>query len=163
VIGRGRSLEPSSSVILHQETANKVFGKRSSRLLARFFKIVTTACLPLHRTRAEDCRLQRKLCQADHPSIINIKKLQVTYGSCSQITSYIFNMLICVGMISLYILLQCLLFIVVIDISRTCDSIATLICTALVMFMIYAWIKIVLKVLIFPTYSPHHLLDHLNL
>jgi hypothetical protein len=39
----------------------------------------------------------------------------------------------------------------VINLSRTCDSIATLIYNALVMFMIYSWIKIKLKVLIFPT------------
>jgi hypothetical protein len=60
-------------------------------------------------------------------------------------------MLVCVGMILLDNLLHCLLFIAVIDLSRTCDSIATLICIALVMFMIYSWIKMKLKVLIYPT------------
>jgi hypothetical protein len=35
--------------------------------------------------------------------------------------------------------------------SRTCDSITTLICYALFMFMIYPWIKIKLKVFIFST------------
>jgi hypothetical protein len=60
-------------------------------------------------------------------------------------------MLICVGMILLDNLLQCLLFIAMIDLSRTCDSIATIVCTALVMFMIYSWIKIKLKVIIYPT------------
>jgi hypothetical protein len=65
--------------------------------------------------------------------------------------SYIFNMLIYVGMILLNILLQCLLFIAVIDLSRTCDSTAILICNTLVMFMIYSWIKIKLKILIFST------------
>jgi hypothetical protein len=39
----------------------------------------------------------------------------------------------------------------VIDLSRTCDSTAILICNALVMFMFYTWIKIKLKVLIFST------------
>jgi hypothetical protein len=38
-----------------------------------------------------------------------------------------------------------------IDLSRTCDSTATLICIALVMFMFYSWIKIKLKPLVFPT------------
>jgi hypothetical protein len=38
-----------------------------------------------------------------------------------------------------------------IDISRTCGTAASLICYALVMFMICPWIKIKLKVLIFPT------------
>jgi hypothetical protein len=60
-------------------------------------------------------------------------------------------MLISVVMILLNNLLQCLLFIAMIDISRTCGSIASLIYNALVMFMIYPWIKIKLKVLIFPT------------
>jgi hypothetical protein len=60
-------------------------------------------------------------------------------------------MLICIGMLLLYNLLQCLLFITVIDLSRTCDNIATLIYNALIMLMIYSWIKIKLKLLIFPT------------
>jgi hypothetical protein len=38
-----------------------------------------------------------------------------------------------------------------IDLFRTCDSTAILICNALVIFMIYPWIKIKLKVLIFST------------
>jgi hypothetical protein len=67
--------------------------------------------------------------------------------------SYIFNILICVGMILLDNLLQCLLFIDVIDLSRSSCSTATLICNALVMFMIYFWIKIKLKVLIFLTFQ----------
>jgi hypothetical protein len=54
-------------------------------------------------------------------------------------------------MILLDNLLQYLLFIVVIDLSKIYDSTAILICNALVMFMIYHWIKIKLKMLIFPT------------
>jgi hypothetical protein len=47
---------------------------------------------------------------------------------------------------------QYLLFIiVVIDLSRTCDNIVILIYNALIMLMIYSWIKIKLKVLIFST------------
>ena len=65
--------------------------------------------------------------------------------------SYILNMLIYVAMILVDNLLQCLLFIAVIDLSRTCDSTVALICKSLIMFMIYPWIKIKLKVLIFPT------------
>jgi hypothetical protein len=71
------------------------------------------------------------------------------YGSYSQIMSYIFNMLICIGIILLDNLLQYLLFITMIDLSRTCGVVASLICYALVMFMIYPWIKIKLKVIIF--------------
>jgi hypothetical protein len=65
--------------------------------------------------------------------------------------SYILNMLIYVCIILLDNLLHCLMFIVVIDLYRTSDSIATLIFNALVMFMIYSWITIKLKVLIYPT------------
>jgi hypothetical protein len=63
--------------------------------------------------------------------------------------SYILNMLICVCMILLDNLLQYLLFIGMIDLSRTYYTTTSLICYALVMFMIYSWIKIKLKVLIF--------------
>jgi hypothetical protein len=42
-----------------------------------------------------------------------------------------------------------LLFIIVIDLSRTCDSTAILICNVLIMLMIYPRIKIKLKVQIF--------------
>jgi hypothetical protein len=65
--------------------------------------------------------------------------------------SYIFNMWIYIGMILLDNLLRCLLFIVVTDPSRTYDSTVTLICNAFVMFMISYFIKIKLKVLIYPT------------
>jgi hypothetical protein len=51
------------------------------------------------------------------------------------------NMLICIDMILLDNQLQCLLFIAVIDLSRTYSNTATLICNALVVFMIYPWIK----------------------
>jgi hypothetical protein len=100
----------------------------------------------------EGRRHQRKLRKVDchlHLIVI-IKEPQVIYGFFSQIMSYILNMLIYVGIILLDNLLQCLLFIAMIDLSRTCDSTTILICNALVMFMICPWIKIKLKVLIFP-------------
>jgi hypothetical protein len=148
-----RSLESSSSAILHRERATKVFGKRPSWLLARFIKFFTTAHLPLHWSCAKGHRLQHELRRADHHLhlIIVIKEPQVTYGSCSQIISYIFNMLIYIGMILLDSLLQCLLFIAMIHLTRTCGTTASLICYVLVMFMIYPWIKIKLKLLIFLT------------
>jgi hypothetical protein len=136
---------------MHRERANTVFGKRSSRLLTRFIKFSTTARLPLRQSHAKGHRLQRELHQTDrrlHPVVI-IKEPQVTYDSCSQIMSYIFNMLICIGMILLDNLLQCFMFITMIDLSRTCGAATILICYALVMFMIYSWIKIKPKVLIY--------------
>jgi hypothetical protein len=51
--------------------------------------------------------------------------------------SYILDMLNRVGMILLDNLLQYLLFIAMIDLSRTCGSTTSLICNTLVMFMIY--------------------------
>jgi hypothetical protein len=148
-----RSLELSSSVILHRERVNKVFGKRYPRLLAHFFMFFITAHLTLHRTHAKGYRLQRELRQADHHLhlIVVIKEPQVTYGFSSQIISYILNMLICVGMILLDNLLQCLVLIAMIDPSRTCGSTASLNYNALVRFMIYPSIRIKLKVLIFLT------------
>jgi hypothetical protein len=131
--------ESSSSVILHWGRVNKVFGKRSSRQLACFLKFFTTAHLPLRQTHAEVHHIQHEICQADRHlrAIVVVKGPQVTYGSSSQIMSYIFNMIICADMILLDNLLQYLIFITVINLSITCDSIATLIYTTLVMFMIY--------------------------
>jgi hypothetical protein len=86
-----------------------------------------TAHLPLRRMHTGGHRLQRELRQANHRlhSIIVVKELQVTYDFSSQIMSYILDMLIWLDMILLDNLLQCLLFIAIIDISRTCDSTAT--------------------------------------
>jgi predicted small integral membrane protein len=54
------------------------------------------------------------------------------YDFSSQIMSYLLHMLIYVGIILLDNLLQCLLFIAMIDLCRTSDSTATLIYNALV-------------------------------
>jgi hypothetical protein len=48
-------------------------------------------------------------------------------------------MLICVGMILLDNLLQCLIFIVMMDLSRTYDTATSLILYVLVMFIIYSY------------------------
>jgi hypothetical protein len=141
-----KSPKPLSSAILHRERANKVFGKRSSRLLACFFKFFITSHLPLRRTHDEGRHLN-----VNSVKPIIIKKPQVTYAFSSQRMSYLLDMLICVGMILLDNLLQCLLFVPMIDLSRTCYSTATLICNVLIMSIIYPWIKIKLVVLLFPT------------
>jgi hypothetical protein len=100
-------------------------------------------------------RLQRELRQAERhlQPIVVIKEPQVTYGSCSQIMSYIFHILIYVGMILLDNLMQYLLFIAMINLSRIYGTTTSLICYALVIFIIYPWMKIKLKVLIFSTVS----------
>jgi hypothetical protein len=95
--------------------------------------------LSLLRMGVEGHCLQRELCQVErhlHP-IITVKEPQVTYGFSSQIMSYILNMLICVCMILLDNLLQCFLFITVIDLCRTYDSTTILIYNVLVIFIIY--------------------------
>jgi hypothetical protein len=109
-------------------------------LLARFIKFFTTARLHLRQSRTEGRRLQRELRQADrrlHPVVI-IKESQVTYDSCSQIMSYIFNMLIYVCIILLDNLLQCFMLIAMIDLFITYGTATSLICYALVIFMIYS-------------------------
>jgi hypothetical protein len=98
-----RSPKLLSSAILQREMVNKAFGKRSSRLLTRFVKFFITSHLPLRQSRAEGRHLRCELRQADrrlHPVVV-VKEPQVTYSSCYQIMSYIFNMLICVSMILL--------------------------------------------------------------
>jgi hypothetical protein len=69
-----------------------------------------------------------------------------TYILNSQIMSYILNILIYVGMILLDSLLQCFLFIVVIDLSSIFDSSVVSICNQLFIFIVYFWI------IIFPAY-----------
>jgi hypothetical protein len=73
--------------------------------------------------------------------------------------SFILNILICVDMILLDSLLQCFMFIIVIHLSSIFDIVVVSICNLLFMFIIYFWIKIKLKVLIFLTiqksYSSH--------
>jgi hypothetical protein len=76
---------------------------------------------------------------------------EATYVFYSPIMSYILSILICIWMIFLDNLVQCLLFVDMIDMSRSCDSSTDLIYYASIMFMIYSWIKIKLKMLIFPT------------
>jgi hypothetical protein len=49
----------------------------------------------------------------------------------------------------LHNILQYFQFIAMIDLSRTCGTAISLICYTLVMFMIYSWIKIKLKVPIY--------------
>jgi hypothetical protein len=147
-----RSLVPSSSVITAPEEANKVFGKHSTWLLDRFSKFIITTRLPLRWTSV-DCRhLQCVIVQTEwhlHNSTV-VKEEEASYIVFSLIMSYMLNLVICIGMILLD-LLQCSIYIVVIDLSSTYDSTTILICNSLFMFMIYFLIKIKLKVLLFPT------------
>jgi hypothetical protein len=147
-----RSLEPSSSSILHRARVNKVFGKHSTWLLDHFSKFVITAHLPLHRSRAEPHRIYCELHQSARGLKESTTGKEDTYILHSRTMSYILNILICVGMILLDSLLQCFLFIFVIDLSITFDNIVVSICNLLFMFIIHFFIKIKLKVLIFLTY-----------
>jgi hypothetical protein len=152
-----KSLEPSFSAILHQVWVNKVFGKWSLRLLIHFFKFFIMTHLPLRQMRVEVVAFNAN---SISQSVV-FTKLLSSMNHKSPTISRLKNMLIYVCIILLDNLLQYLLFIVVIDLARTCDSTAILICNALVIFIIYPFalviliicllIKIKLKVLIFPT------------
>jgi hypothetical protein len=69
----------------------------------------------------------------------------------SRIMSYILNISICVGMILLDILLQWFLFITVIDLASIFHSTFVSLWNLVFSSIIYFWIKIKLKMLIFPT------------
>jgi hypothetical protein len=57
---------------------------------------------------------------------------------------------ICISIILLDNLLQCLICIFLINLSSTYDYIVVFICKSLVMLMSYFWIKIKLKVILYP-------------
>jgi hypothetical protein len=161
-------------VILHRERANKGFEKHSTWLLNRFFKFIITARLPLHRASADHCRLQCTVVQTEwhlRNSTV-VKEEEASFVLLYLIMYYMLNLVICIGMILLD-LLQCLICTVVINLSSIFDSTAVWICNSLFMFMIYFfflrtlipstqetegyiyfWIKIKLKVLLFPTLMP---------
>jgi hypothetical protein len=79
-----------------------------------------------------------------------VKEEETPYVLFSLITYYMLNLVICLDMILLD-LLQCLIYIILIDLSTTYDSTVVSICNSLFMFLIYFWIKIILNVLLFPT------------
>jgi hypothetical protein len=145
-----RSPRPLSSTILHWERANKVFGNYSMRLLDHFFKFITTR-LPFPQASANRHGLQCVVVTEWrlHNSTI-VKDEKTPYVLFSLITYYMLNLVICIVMILLD-LLQCLICIILIHLSTTYDSTIVLICNLLFMFMIYFWIKIKLKVLLFST------------
>jgi hypothetical protein len=98
--------ETSSSAILHWERANKVFGKRSARLLERFhiavlYVLVATACLPPRQWGATWRRQARG--GADHRCRLLYPVIPVsleTYGFLS-LTMYLILSMIWLGLILL--------------------------------------------------------------
>jgi hypothetical protein len=72
---------------------NKVFVKRSTRLLDRFSKFVITTRLPLHRSRTEPRCIYRELRQSAHVVQESTSVKEDTYVINSRIMSYILNML----------------------------------------------------------------------
>jgi hypothetical protein len=143
-----RSPELSSSAILHLERANKVLESvlrdcliTSSTSLSRLVYLFVR--------HADRYHLQRVIVQTDrhllNPTVVN--KEESLYILFSQIMAYILCMIICADMILIYNLLQCLICIVMIDLSSTCDCTAVLIYKSLIIFISYFCIKIKLKVL----------------
>jgi hypothetical protein len=118
---------------LHRERANKVFGSdlHHCSLASSSSSSHLIYCFIGRTPRVIAFNVSSVFIQS--PSLMNRKSCTVSPFK----LSYILNMLICIDMISLDNMLQCLLFITMIDISRTCDSTAILICNALVIFMIY--------------------------
>jgi hypothetical protein len=115
-----RSSELLSSMILHWERANKVFGKCSPWLLDCFSKFIITTRLPLCWASADHRRLQHAVDQTEqrlHNSTI-IKEEKNTVRLL--LFNHVFHTKhdICVGMILLD-LLQCLICIVFDDTSNT--------------------------------------------
>jgi hypothetical protein len=108
--------------------------------------------LPLCWAHTDHCHLQCTIIQNERRLLAStvIKEQEALYVLFLTIMSFIMNLMICVGMILLY-LLQCLFNIVVIDLFSTSDSVVVSFFNSLVIFMIYFWIKIKLKVLLFPT------------
>jgi hypothetical protein len=106
---------------------------------------------PLHRSHTETHHIYHELHQfvCDHQE--SSAAQEDTYVPNYRIMSYILNVLFCVDVILRDNLLQCFLCTAVIYLSSTFNSTVVLICKSLFMFMIYFWIKIKLKVLIFLT------------
>ena len=81
------------------------------------------------------------------------------YDLLSQIMSSILAIMICCSLIILDSMVESVLLLVVIDLCRSTVDLSSLICYLSIIFMIYFWIKIKLKVLIYPTiqktYSRH--------
>ena len=48
-------------------------------------------------------------------------------------------------------MVECVILFAMIDLSRSCVDMSSLICCLFIVFMIYFWIKLKLKVLIYPT------------
>jgi hypothetical protein len=83
-----------------------------------------------------------------------IEEEETSYVLLSLIMCYMLSLMICcIVMILLDNMLQCLISIVMINLSSTCDYIVVWICNSLVMFMSYFSIKLKLKMLLFPARS----------
>jgi hypothetical protein len=128
-----RSLESSTSVILHQKRANKVFRNDLHDYSIRFIKLFIMTHFPLCWLCIEPHHIYCELRQSTHGLQEYTATQEVMCVFNSWIMTYILIMLICVGMILLNNLLQYFLFIDVIDLSRICKSNIVLIYNSLVM------------------------------
>jgi hypothetical protein len=151
----------SSSAILHRERANKVFGKRSARLFERFhiavlYVLVTTARLPPRQWGATLRRQARggAVHRCRHLCLV-IPITQDTYDSLSLTMLFIPSM-IWLGLILLlqYFILNC-----VMSIFRFIRFLYT----TFIMVMIYLWINLKLKLLIFQQQQVYQVVYRENL
>jgi hypothetical protein len=128
--------ESSSSVIPHQKMVNKVFGKRSTRLIDHLLKFVITYLFIRRTPTIVVCNAPSSKVRGVFSNLV-VEEEESSYIHLSLIMYFILSMMICICIILLNNLLQCLICIVMVDLSSTCDCTIILICKSLVMFMSY--------------------------
>jgi hypothetical protein len=132
-----RSPEPLCSTILNRERANKVLGKKSLLLLN-----------PLHQVLYHSSSTSSSIASgvSSHLPWTSSACARSSWICCcrvSHIRTQLSNYVLHIKHIDLYRhdlaynMLQCFLFIIVIDLSSTFDSTVVLFCNSLFMFMIY--------------------------
>jgi hypothetical protein len=142
----------SSSAILHRERANKVFGKRSVRLLERFhiailYVLVATAHLPPRQWGAtRRCQARGGADRRRHLLYLVIPVSLETYGFLSLITSFIPSMI----WLGLILLLQYFILNRLISMFLYVHFLYAL----FVMVIFYLRINLKLKLLFIPSIQP---------
>jgi hypothetical protein len=151
----------SSSAILHRERANKVFGKRSARLLERFhitvlYILVATARLPPRQWGVTRCRqLRGGADHCRHHLCLVIPVTQNTYGFLSLTMLFIPSMI----WLGLILLLQYFILNYVMSMFRSIHFLYAI----FIMVMIYLRINLKLKLLLFPTAPSSPAIDSIKL
>ena len=140
------SLEPLAFGILHLEKANKIFGKRLTRLLENFI----TARPPLKSDVAAYRRLRRRLLRSIHDTVVTPSApLVIAAASPSANAQYVCRDL----------LLPLIIFSEVMILLHLAISMIELFMLDLVMFMIYLFCNLIIQL---PNYSTCSSEDHMQ-